>query len=357
MINTLQSLRGVFAIMVFLSHFVISEADDRIFYDGGPMGVEYFIVLSGFVLCAGYELRIDQSKINYKDFMLRRLIRIYPLHLACLFLWLLIFYKFTHSPVSEIWPNLLLIQSWFSNPNIFYGCNTPSWCLSTLLFCYMLFPLLTRFYDRSPRLFVVSWGVLMLAYIVFLSTKAWRMDEVSQAWLTRVIPLVRLLDFVLGMLLWQLFAFIRSADYVAKMRSWSFVAKTGVELLPVALYAVAALMSKSMAYSWVSQAVWWIPTMSLILIFALYDKAGGALSRLFDSKALVAFGNASFCFYLLHIPVIGGLHRTLTFIGINLDYARLFVVTFVASIVVSLLVSRYIDLPLGRWLKTKLLKK
>lgn len=70
MINTLQSLRGIFAIMVFLSHFVVNQAGDRAYYDGGTMGVEYFIVLSGFVLCAGYEKRVDETGISYKDFML-----------------------------------------------------------------------------------------------------------------------------------------------------------------------------------------------------------------------------------------------------------------------------------------------
>lgn len=355
MINTLQSLRGVFAIMVFLSHFVINEAGDRVYYDGGPMGVEYFIVLSGFVLCAGYELRIEKSKINYKNFMLRRLIRIYPLHLGSFLLWAVVAYKFTDYLASEILPNLFLIQSWFPDQYVFYGCNTPSWCLSTLLFCYLMFPLMIRFYERRPRLFIALWGVLMVGYVVFLSTEAWRMDEGDQAWLTRVIPPVRLLDFVLGMLLWQLFASLRKTDFAAKMRAWSYAAKTAAECLPVVLYLMAAYVASGLSYTWVSQSVWWIPTLAAILVFSLLDKAGGVLSRLFDSKALVAFGNASFCFYLLHMPVIGGLHRSLVFIGIDLDNAQLFVATLLTTAVVSMLVSRYLDLPLGRWLKTKLL--
>lgn len=341
--------------MVFLSHFIISEAGDRVYYNGGPMGVEYFIVLSGFVLCAGYEMRIEKSRINYKDFMLRRLIRIYPLHLGCLLLWAVVAYKFTEYLASEMVPNLFLIQSWFSNPYVFYGCNTPSWCLSTLLFCYLMFPLLIRAYEHKPRVFVAVWGVLMVAYIVFLSTEAPHMDMGNQAWLTRVIPPVRLLDFVLGMLLWQLFASLRSTDFAAKARRWSFGVKTAAECLPVVLYLLAAYVAAGLSYTWVSQAVWWLPTLAAILTFSLFDKAGGALSRLFDSKALVAFGNASFCFYLLHMPVVGGLRRALIFVGIELDYAQLFVATFITAIVVSMLVSRYIDTPIGRRLKSKLL--
>lgn len=357
MINSLQSLRGFFAIMVFLSHFIVNGAGDRAYYNGGTMGVEYFIVLSGFVLCAGYELRIEKSRICYKDFMLRRLIRIFPLHLGCLALWSVVAYKFTQYQASEIVPNLLLIQSWFPEPYIYYGCNTPSWCLSTLLFCYLMFPLLIRFYERSRRLFVASWGALMAAYAVFLSTEALHLDEGAQTWLTRVIPVVRLLDFVLGMLLWQLFASLRATRFAAKVRGWSPSAKTVAECVPVVLYAAAAYIASGLSFTWLSQAVWWIPTLAAILVFSLMDKAGGALSRLLDSRALVAFGNASFCFYLLHMPLMNGMRRVLNFAGLDIGNVSLFAVALITAIVVSLFVSRFIDVPIGRWLKRLLIGK
>lgn len=357
MINSLQSLRGFFAVMVFLSHFIVNGAGDRAYYNGGTMGVEYFIVLSGFVLCAGYESRIERSRIDYRDFMLRRLIRIFPLHLGCLALWAVVTYKFTDYAASEIVPNLLLVQSWFPEPDIYYGCNTPSWCLSTLLFCYLMFPLLIRLYERSRGLFVAAWGVLMVVYVVFLSTEALRLDEGAQTWLTRVVPVVRLLDFVLGMLMWQLFASLRAGSFATKMRGWSPVAKTAVECVPVALYVIAACVATRLSFTWLSQAVWWIPTVVAILVFSLMDKAGGVLSRLLDSRALVAFGNASFCFYLLHMPLMNGLRRVLNFAGLHPGNVSFFAATFITAIVVSMLVSRYLDVPLGRRLKRILIRK
>ena len=357
MINSLQSLRGFFAVMVFLSHFVVNGAGDRAYYDGGTMGVEYFIMLSGFVLCAGYESRIERASIGYKDFVLRRLIRIFPLHLGCLALWAVVAYKFTDYAASEIVPNLLLVQSWFPDQYIYYGCNTPSWCLSTLLFCYLMFPLLIWCYERHRKLFVASWGALMAAYVVFLSTGALCLGESAQTWLTRVIPVVRLLDFVLGMLLWQLFASLRVTGFAAKVRELSPGAKTMVECVPVALYIIAACVAAGLSFTWLSQAVWWIPTLVAILVFSLMDKAGGALSRLLDSRALVAFGNASFCFYLLHLPLMNGLRRVLNFAGVDYGNVSFFVMTLLTVIVVSLLVSRYIDVPLVRRLKRILIRK
>lgn len=356
MINTLQSLRGFFAIMVFLSHFIINAAGDRLYYNGGTMGVEYFIVLSGFVLCAGYEMRIEKSAIRYKDFVMRRVIRIYPLHLGCVALWAVVIYKFTDYLASEIVPNVLLIQAWFPEVDIYYGCNSPSWCLSTLLFCYLMFPLLIRLYERNRRLFVGLWCVLMVTYVIFLATVAWRLDEPAQTWCTRVCPLVRLLDFTLGMLLWQWFASVRGSRLAERLRALPYGAKTAVECLPVALYVAAACVAPHLSFEWLSQAAWWIPTLALILVFSVLDRAGGALSALLDSKPLVAFGNASFCFYLLHLLVISGTRRVLNFAGVQLGYAELFVVVLVLAIVIAMLVSRYIDAPLGRRLKRLILK-
>lgn len=356
MINTLQSLRGVFAVMVFLSHFAINQAGDRVFYNGGPMAVEYFIVLSGFVLCAGYEKSIDRKRISYKDFILKRLIRIYPLHLVCLLLWIIVNFQHTDYLASVIIPNLFLIQAWFPDMNIFYGCNTPSWCLSALLFCYLMFPLLIRFYESKPKMFVAVWGVLMMFYVDFLARGCDGSDGLQELWLTRVIPSTRLLDFMLGMLLWQLFSSVRQRKFTDRLRSLSYGAKTLLECLPVALYIIATCFASGLSVPWLSQSVWWLPTIVCILTFSLLDKAGGALSRLFDSRALLVFGNASFCFYLLHMPVVAGLRRGLIFLGYDPGYYPLFVISLVTGIAVSVAYSRYIDVPVGRCLKARLIK-
>ena len=79
MIGSLQSLRGIFAIMIFLHHFPINGKG---WFDaGGPCGVDFFLILSGFVLCVGYENKVLSSDFHYRHFIFKRLIRVYPLHI------------------------------------------------------------------------------------------------------------------------------------------------------------------------------------------------------------------------------------------------------------------------------------
>ena len=133
MINSLQSLRGIFAIMIFLHHFPINGKGW--FEAGGACGVDFFLILSGFVMSAGYEMKVVSSQFSYRSFMLKRLIRVYPLHLLCL-IGFIIIALISAAPVSYrcLIPNLLLLQSWFPMQSVYFSGNAVSWCLSDLLF-------------------------------------------------------------------------------------------------------------------------------------------------------------------------------------------------------------------------------
>ncbi|WP_290386780.1 acyltransferase family protein, partial [uncultured Muribaculum sp.] len=111
MIGSLQSLRGIFAIMIFLHHFPINGKG---WFDaGGPCGVDFFLILSGFVLCVGYENKVLSSDFHYRHFIFKRLIRVYPLHIFCLLNWLIIQIIATllnFNVILKLIPNIVLLQ-------------------------------------------------------------------------------------------------------------------------------------------------------------------------------------------------------------------------------------------------------
>ncbi len=77
----LDALRGVAAIMVVIYHFfeafATSPFDQR--FNHGYMGVDFFFVLSGFVIGYAYDDRWKSGKFTLGHFFKRRLIRLHPM--------------------------------------------------------------------------------------------------------------------------------------------------------------------------------------------------------------------------------------------------------------------------------------
>ena len=157
MIATLQSLRFVFVMLVFLSHF--AYRDIQTLDAGGDCGVAFFFLLSGFVLSLGYGRKIDDGSFCYRGFLKRRFLKLYPLHILCL-----IFF-FVVSKASLDWPillNVLLLQAWIPNPDYYFSCNSVSWFLSCLFFCYFLFPFAYKRLSLRWLFFVIVGYLLAL---------------------------------------------------------------------------------------------------------------------------------------------------------------------------------------------------
>lgn len=81
--EALDALRGVCALLVALYHFdapgVVSTSR---LIGNSYLFVDYFFVLSGFVIAFSYGNRLASGEISTARFMALRAGRIYPLHLA-----------------------------------------------------------------------------------------------------------------------------------------------------------------------------------------------------------------------------------------------------------------------------------
>lgn len=176
--ESLDAFRGICALSVVVYHMrLIGSITEINFFRGSWIFVEFFFVLSGFVLVHGYGFKKD---LNFKTFMKSRFFRLYPLHFFMFIVFILlelcklIAFKFggfvfnqepftNSSAMSEILPNLLLIQSWtpFTDPLSF---NYPAWSISIEFYMYaLLFVSITLF--KSYKF--ISWlSVSLLAFIL-----------------------------------------------------------------------------------------------------------------------------------------------------------------------------------------------
>ena len=134
------------------------------FFEHGFLFVDFFFVLSGFVLTHAYVGRISDGR-QAVAFMARRFGRVYPLHLLALVafvgLELVKLYGYTkgvhaNSPPFEapnsltaVATNLLLIQA--LGVHSYASWNTPSWSISVEFYTYVLFAIAAAMFGKSRR--------------------------------------------------------------------------------------------------------------------------------------------------------------------------------------------------------------
>ena len=86
--SALESCRGILAVVVVVNHLT-AATHFYAFFRNGWVAVDFFFVLSGFVIASVYEPRIASSGALTR-FVVRRVGRLYPLHLFMLALLLVI---------------------------------------------------------------------------------------------------------------------------------------------------------------------------------------------------------------------------------------------------------------------------
>lgn len=302
-LDQLTSLRFFAALAVLASHLwpLAEEANPlqplaRTLFHEGYAGVSFFFMLSGYILAHTYQGKLAGGAISRGHYLALRLARIVPLHWLVgvpLAIWALA--ESGTAMLPKVAVNLALLQAWVPDPDWYFTVNEPSWSLSDEAFFYTCFAFLAFWPGR--RLGALAAALLALN----AGVTAWRIGSGQGAilvgdrntlthWLTYIDPVARLLDFVVGMLLYRLRA-LRAGG-------------SGLEI-----GAVALLLGAMVAYPLLGvpdalrMQLAYLPLMALV-IFA-FGQGRGVLSRwLAGSATLVLLGDASFALYLVHLPVV-----------------------------------------------------
>ena len=117
----------------------------------GYLGVDFFFVLSGFIITHVYLTSLAApTRSAVRIFLWHRFIRLYPVHVTVLLTLVLLIWlaRANHIPLNNpdewretsiLW-HLALLHAWGVVPKP--GWNAPSWSISAEWFAYLLFPLL-----------------------------------------------------------------------------------------------------------------------------------------------------------------------------------------------------------------------
>jgi len=157
-LRTLTSVRGIAAWMVVLYHIRLSIAGLPPawvqFFAKGYLAVDFFFLLSGFVIWLSWGPRLrDSGWREVPHFLQKRVARIWPLHLVVLggavALALVLAAVGRHNPAEfpfgELPLHVFLLQNWGLTDKLAW--NDPAWSISCELAAYLAFPLLARAID------------------------------------------------------------------------------------------------------------------------------------------------------------------------------------------------------------------
>lgn len=181
----LDGLRGVAALMVIWYHvfegFATSPIDQR--FNHGYMAVDFFFILSGFVIGYAYDDRWKVMKT--KDFFKRRLIRLHPMVVLGTVLGAITFYiqgsvKWDGSHVAMSMLMLAVLIGLFLIPAVpgtgpevrgngeMYPLNGPSWSLFFEYIGNILYALfIRRLSTRALTALVVLAGIGLASFAIF----------------------------------------------------------------------------------------------------------------------------------------------------------------------------------------------
>lgn len=329
MFQTIQAMRGIAAIAVAMFHFSILLADQR--YLGhsvlesltwrGDLGVDFFFVLSGFIIIHAHQGDIGNPK-SWRRFAWNRVARIFPLYLlitigVCILIWLgYAQVKRLPEAPSEWLVTLMLLRIDTSAPLL-----APAWSLVHELAFYAIFSVLL--FNR--RLGGILLGFWFLACLTVHSYPNPAERTPVNTYLSGFN-----LDFLFGILCF--FGSKRAAPVEPKL------------IVLAAAAAIGALLFFELQTPGKS---WYRLYYGGCFAVMLYGLIRWEVERKITApKILVLTGNASFAVYLTHELFLGFLTRiaikkaVFPFLGEIPTYILVVALTVVMGIVVHLLIEK-----------------
>ncbi|MHB9093712.1 MAG: acyltransferase family protein [Eubacteriales bacterium] len=334
----LDALRGVAAIGVVLWHYSGHFNSKPLaavfgpFYANGLYLVDFFFVLSGFVLSKAYFR--DSRRYRLMENIVRRSARIYPLHLFTLglvFIGQLILVGFLRKP-SFIYRyndfyhfilNLALTQSLGIQKG--FSFNGPSWSVSTEFYVSILFFIILATSKKPTKALI---GLLIFSMGLFSAL-------ISSGHIRFIDPSIfrTLLGFLVGVILFKFFSYIR------RFKTWLY----DVAFFFILSLLIIAATSNSMKFNY-SEFVLVILGFPL-LIFSVLN--GLVVPRVLRFKLFSFFGDISFSLYLIHFPVQLYFHiaKAVGFASVNYEKPITLIVFAIITIGLASLCYFLLELP------------
>lgn len=372
----LTALRGIAAILVATMHFHFFLGGIVPYKNAGMVDklylmVDLFFIISGFIMCYVYEAHFTEGllKTKYKNFIIARLARIYPLHVfslsvelvICFFLislskfqllpsWHQHLYRFDAIPIQLLFLQTIGIFN-------FDTWNAPAWSLSAEWWAYVFFPFLFLFFQGiGYKKWHLTFGIALFGWLNIEYVLAPLQPFMNHPPNPKNISLdvnwyfgtIRgLVGFIAGMSIWQLY----------KQSKFEKLLSNGWSLLVLVMGSVWSMQYK------LSDTIT-VVLFSIVILSTAYGSK--SIDRFYKIPIFKKLGEWSFSIYMWHMVLINMvtaffiMNRTNKVKGIlrPIDGSYLekwaFLLIFLISVsCIGYLSHRYIETPTRRYIKTK----
>ncbi|WP_406384921.1 acyltransferase family protein [Streptomyces sp. NBC_01618] len=366
-LDSLTGLRWIAAFAVFLSHvstLLPLPHTDAVFALGSS-GVTFFFVLSGFVLTWTY---MASDRIG--PFYGRRFARIWPMLAIGVLVPLLL--QLPDAPKGQANTLILmalsaglLYQAWV--PSWILGGTSPvTWSLACEAFFYAIFPFAAKYTVRrslrwlgwaAVALVLVGWGIRVWLWQLYPPQARPSFTGMDGLIFGTYSPIARLWEFLLGMV---------AAAAVRKGWRSPLGVRSATALLVAGLFALWLLRDETwrlyVAFDALGQVT--APLYALVVVaVAQRDLAGG--TSWLRTKPMVALGEWSYAFYLLHFTVLFEISSTvfdrknivefyMMPIGASWSNAGWAVLALFVTVTICAILYRFYERPSELWLRARI---
>jgi peptidoglycan/LPS O-acetylase OafA/YrhL len=339
-IRVLTALRFFAAVWVLLFH--LNEYTGHAFGSvvaKGHLGVDFFFILSGWVLTHQYLRAFETQSFSFRQFLINRIARIYPIHVFVLAVNVLLLAALTAAgllPQAPDWQQLpavvLLLHAWGVLDGLDW--NDPSWSISAEWFAYVAFPVFltaASLFKRPVLLALAALAMFAGFYSLLPHVLGARMTSLTYDYgILRIIP-----EFWMGIALYILGA--NRGRLSPRLAPWAVPASV------VTLITAAALSAPD-----------WILILNVAALVYGAAQAERSGARVLGSSHFQYLGEISYSIYINHFLVLYvffGAAEILFGIPIHGAPVWLCLPPMLIAISVSMLTYEWIEVPARRWIR------
>lgn len=339
MLYPLQVYRGFAAIIVVLFH-LSGEMKSRYntnevinFFSFGHSGVEFFFVLSGFIIYYIHKQDIG-NKEKLKIFIWKRFTRIYPIYWFVLLLMIILYNTIVSLGFGYHRDPIEIVKAVVLFPTNHLSYNPVSWTLSNEILFYMFFSLLII--NKRIGLLLLSTWQLIIVYFIFG-------------------PLLKDVNYLINFIFSAyniLFMFGILAALLTDKYPLMFRTKIRFFIIGNLLFILTALLDVYTNAEYNTTLLLYGLSSFLIIINSVNYK----LNDFFKSrKILLLLGNASFSIYLVHLFSISFISKIFIKIDIRnyISDTSIYVLMAFFSIFIGVFVYKIIEVPLLNYIKKR----